>query len=104
MRNAPGLTQWIPLPIGPIGELRRSLTEYPLQLRERYGDVVRFRAGPVLIHFLFHPEHIKRVFQDHQKNYERGWQYRLLGRLLGQGMVVTDGPVWLRQRRLAQPA
>lgn len=104
MRTAPGITQWIPLPIGPIGELQRDLANFQLRLREQYGDVVRFRAGPLLIHFLFHPDHVQRVFQDRQKNYRRGWQYRLLGRLLGQGLVVTDGEFWLRQRRLCQGA
>lgn len=104
MKTAPGITQWIPLPIGQLAKLHRDLTGFQLQLRERYGDIVRVRAGPILMHYLYHPEHIKRVFQDRQKVYQRGWQYRLLGRLLGQGMIVTDGDIWLRQRRLTQPA
>ena len=104
MKTAPGITQWTPLPIGHLAKLHRDLTGFQMQLRQRYGDIVRLRAGPILIHFLYHPEHVKRVFQDRQKQYQRGWQYRLLGRLLGQGMVVTDGDLWLRQRRLTQPA
>ena len=41
---------------------------------------------------------------DHGANYLRGWHYRLLLRLFGPNLVASEGPSWLRQRRLAQPA
>jgi cytochrome P450 len=69
-----------------------------------FGDVVRFRIGPLLVHFLYHPDHVRHVLFDHPKDYLRGWQYRLLRRLLGDNLVVSEGDFWLRQRRLAQPA
>ncbi len=104
MTNAPGITQWLPLPYGAFREFLRNPLDFQLHARERYGDVFRFRIGPLLIHFLYHPDHVRRVLQDHQKNYLRGWQYRLLHRLLGDNLVVSEGDYWLRQRRLAQPA
>ena len=57
-----------------------------------------------MIHFLYHPDHVRRVLFDNPKNYLRGWQYRLLGNLFGDNLVASEGSSWLLQRRLAQPA
>jgi cytochrome P450 len=104
MATAPGLTHWLPLPYGSFQEFLRDPLGFQVRARERFGDVFRFRIGPLLIHFLFHPDHVRRVLHDQQKNYLRGWQYGLLRRLLGDNLVVSEGDFWLRQRRLAQPA
>jgi cytochrome P450 len=47
----------------------RSPLEFLLHAQQRFGDVFRFRMGPLNVHFLFHPDHIRRVLQDEQKNY-----------------------------------
>src|SRR5216683_5760509 len=104
MATAPGLTQWVPLPYGSFREALRDPLGFQWRARERFGDVFRFRIGPMAVHFLYHPDHVRRVLHDHQKNYPRSWHYRLLRRLLGNGLVVSEGDFWLRQRRLAQPA
>jgi cytochrome P450 len=102
--TAPGITQWLPLPYGLFKEFLRDPLTYQLRARERFGDVFRSRIGPSLAHFLYHPDHVRRVLYDQQKNYPRGWQYRLLRRLVGDGLVSSEGDHWRRQRRLAQPA
>jgi cytochrome P450 len=104
MRTAPGLTHWIPLPYGVFKESLRDPLGFQVRARERFGDVFRYRMGPVLAHFLFHPDHVRHVLQDEYKNYPRGWHYDLLRRLLGNGLLVREGESWRRQRRLAQPA
>ncbi len=103
MATAPGITQWIPLPYGFLKDFLRDPLEYQLKARERFGDVFRSRIG-MLVHFLYHPDHVRRVLYDNQKNYPRGWHYRLVRNLLGNGLVVSEGDHWRRQRRLAQPA
>jgi cytochrome P450 len=102
--TAPGITQWIPLPYGLFKEFLCDPLSYQLRARERFGDVFRSRIGPSLVHFLYHPDHVRRVLYEHQKNYPRGWHYRLLRSLLGNGLVASEGDHWRRQRRLAQPA
>src|SRR4051794_35025075 len=104
MATAPGITQWIPLPYGLFKEFLRDPLGYQLRARERFGDVFRSRIGPTLVHFLYHPDHVRRVLYDQQKIYPRGWHYRLLRSLLGNGLVASEGDHWRRQRRLAQPA
>ncbi|HVA48768.1 MAG TPA: cytochrome P450 [Pirellulales bacterium] len=104
MAVAPGITHAIPLPYGPLGAFLCDPLSFQMQARERFGDVFRFRIGPVVVHFLFHPEHVRRVLHEHPKNYLRGWQYRLMRRIFGDSLTVSEGAFWLRQRRMAQPA
>jgi cytochrome P450 len=87
-----------------LKEFLRDPLGYQLRMRERFGDVFRSRIGPSLVHFLYHPDHVRRVLYDCQKNYPRGWHYRLLHSLPGNGLVASEGDHWRRQRRLAQPA
>ncbi|HWB14182.1 MAG TPA: cytochrome P450 [Pirellulales bacterium] len=104
MAVAPGITHSIPLPYGPLGAFLRDPLGFQMQARERFGDVFRFRIGPIVIHFIYHPEHVRRVLYENQKNYLRGWQYRAVRRLFGDSLTVSEGAFWLRQRRMAQPA
>lgn len=104
MAIAPGITHHIPIPYGPWRAFLRDPLGFQGAARERYGDVFRFRIGPVVIHFFYHPDHVHRILHEHQKNYLRGWQFRLLRKLFGQNLTTSEGAFWLRQRRLAQPA
>ena len=104
MTTAPGITQYLPLLSGPLGDLMRDPLGFQLRAREQYGDVLRLRIGPFTTYFLYHPEHVRRVLSEHQKNYVRGWHYQMMRRLFGPNLTVSEGPFWLRQRRMAQPA
>jgi cytochrome P450 len=43
--------------------------------------------------------------QDNARNYDKQtFEYDMLRPLLGQGLLTSDGALWLRQRRLMQPA
>ena len=59
--TAPGITQWIPLPYGFFKEFLRDPLDYQLRARERFGDVFRSRIGLSLVHFLYHPDHVRRA-------------------------------------------
>jgi cytochrome P450 len=70
-----------------------------------YGDVayLTFLGQPTYVLNL--PEHIEHVLVTRQRNYIKDKLQRvLLGEFLGQGLLVSDGDFWLRQRRLMQPA
>lgn len=69
-----------------------------------YGDVVRFDAWPFIVHVLHHPDHIKHVLQDNNRNYWKGSLMRRVKPLIGEGLFTSEGDFWRRQRRLAQPA
>jgi cytochrome P450 len=71
-----------------------------------YGDYVRIRAIPgVYFYFLTHPDAVEHVLQKHHKNYRKPVFFdRTMALLVGQGLFSSEGDLWLRQRRLMQPA
>jgi cytochrome P450 len=68
-----------------------------------YGDLVQFRLANFHIYVVAHPDGIKHVLQDNHRNYRKSVDYKILARLLGQGLVTSEGELWLGQRRLMQP-
>src|SRR5579884_1379700 len=101
-----------PMP-GPLGnpvfgvmrELQRDQLGFYMKLRERYGDIVRFRAlGPIFGYVLFHPDDIDYVLRRNQQNYHKGIAHQRFKSMLGEGLLTSDGTLWRRERRLAQPA
>jgi len=75
---------------------------YLLWARETYGDVVALSPGR--IHLISHPDGVKHVLQDHHTNYCKGRRYKGITKLIGEGLLTSDGEVWKKQRRLSQPA
>ena len=80
----------------------------PLRLFTRtvaeHGDIVAMRFGPFRYWLLNEPEAIHHVLVDNNKNYTKSRNYQGLKRVLGEGLVTSEGEFWRRQRRLAQPA
>ena len=74
-----------------------------LDLQREYGDVVRQRLGPYLVHSVTHPDGVRHVLQGNYKNYARGKFYENFKLFFGEGLLTTDGEYWLRHRRMAQP-
>jgi len=101
-------------PPGPRGHWllgnTREFVRDPLQALVKHwrchGDVVRFRfAGGLSAHLLAHPDHVKHVLQDRHRDYPKAPRMnRKLRPLLGEGLFTSGGALWLRQRRLSQPA
>jgi cytochrome P450 len=78
---------------------------YLQQSAHRYGDFVRFQAGPVTAVLINHPDAIKHVLVDNHRNYTKDTiQYNALSAVTGRGLLTSDGDFWFRQRRLMQPS
>ena len=71
-----------------------------------YGDVVRMRFFYLTVHFLYNPAHIEYVLSTNAKNFIKSRSLRtpFFRRLVGNGLLTSEGEEWKRQRRLAQPA
>jgi cytochrome P450 len=80
-----------------LGTLRRVARDY--------GDIVRLPVAFQDRIFLNHPDFIEQVLVIQQaKFYKSELTKRLTEGLLGQGLLISEGDFWRRQRRLAQPA
>ena len=94
-----------PGPRGPFSgfPLLRNPLPFIERLFREYGDVVSARFLNFSVYIVAHPEGIKHVLQENHRNYTKSQDYVILARLLGQGLVTSEGSVWLKQRRLMQP-
>jgi cytochrome P450 len=69
-----------------------------------HGDVVRFSLARQEVFLLNDPELIRDVLVTHDRRFSKGPGLRVAERLLGQGLLTSEGAFHQRQRRLAQPA
>ncbi|HEY0407526.1 MAG TPA: cytochrome P450 [Pyrinomonadaceae bacterium] len=100
------------LPPGPKRKLlggnffsfRRDPLAYLQSLARQYGDIVYFKMGPQEVFFLNHPDYVKDVLVTHNQSFEKGRALKRSKRLLGEGLLTSEGEFHRRQRRLAQPA
>ena len=110
LRTAPGGSpRAIPVtPMRALPSLMRKLWTDRLALMsdaaDEYGDAVRFRMGPKSLYFFNHPDHAKHVLADNAANYHKGMGLTEAKRLLGEGLLTSEGELWRRQRRTIQPA
>lgn len=66
-------------------------------------DVVPIRIGFETLYLLNHPDHIRRVFVENEKNFVKGRYYRRIQPFTGNGIFTQEGIEWSRQRHIAQP-
>jgi cytochrome P450 len=67
------------------------------------GDAVAFRLGPQRVHLVSHPELVKEVLVVQAKAFMKGRVLQEAKRILGEGLLTSEGELHLRQRRLLQP-
>lgn len=102
LKTPPSMGRW---PFGVLPEFRRDQLGLYARAFRQYGDIVRMRFGPYWSYAVFHPNHLKHIFVDNNKNYKRNEAGNgLLRAMLGETLLTSDGDFWLRQRRLMQPA
>jgi len=83
---------------------RRDPIAYLLRAASECGDIVRLPLGRSPVYLINHPDLIKDVLVTHQKQFKKGRGLEQIKRLLGEGLLTSEGEFHLRQRRLIQPA
>jgi len=94
--------------LGSALDLRRDMLAACEREFQRYGDAVRFRAGPpgarLDLHMLFHPDAAHRVLAGWSANYRKeNVFYSELRSAFGDGLLTTQDDQWQRQKRYLQP-
>ena len=80
----------------------QNYAEAALEAFHEFGDVVRARFPKPYITF-FHPRHVKRVLRTGVLNFPKSSDYRFLQPILGNGLFISDGDLWTRQRKILAP-
>jgi cytochrome P450 len=94
MEGAPALARWLGL--APRFDVIAALAHGPLCYTTLLGK---------RIYFVNDAEYVKRILLDNVANYPKSVSYRNnLRPFLGDGLLISEGEFWKRQRRLAQPA
>jgi len=82
----------------------RNPLEFFEGLARTYGDLAHVRLGGEHVFVVSDPRAIKDVLMTHNQNFTKSRGLERTKRLLGQGLLTSEGAVHLRQRRLMQPA
>src|ERR1043166_9241346 len=113
LSTQPANRSTLPLPPGPKGHfilgVMREFNNDTLGFIERcrtFGDVVRTRFLYVHAYFLYNPSDIEMLLTSNARIFRKAKSLRspFFARLVGNGLVTSEGDFWRGQRRLAHPA
>ncbi len=98
-------------PPGPEGEGKLgclpSMRSNPMQFLEKvaqeYGGIARINMGDYYSYLVSEPKLIKEVLVDNYDKYKKNTRYKQVRMVIGEGMLLSEGNVWKRQRTTAQP-
>ena len=100
-------------PPGPRGEplfgSGRQYSASPLRFVEdverAYNGIAAFNMGPMETYFVAEPSAIEQILVSDANSYRKPeFQSDTLGDLLGDGLLLSEGETWQKQRQLANPA
>jgi cytochrome P450 len=75
------------------------------QLQGQYGDMVCVnKPNGRKAYFINDASEVRRILTRRHSKYHKGPGFERVKMLLGNGLIVSDGDVWRRSRRMIQPA
>lgn len=97
------------LPPSPTGGSLRQLVRDPLNffltMTSQYGDIVCYRPAPDPAYLINHPDYIRHVLVDNNRNYSKEtYSNQVFNKVVGEGLLTSEGETWRKQRRMLQPA
>jgi cytochrome P450 len=100
-KTAPGPSSWIPG--ASFLKFRRDPLAFFTETQRTYGDIAKFSFGPQQVFLVSHPDWIEDVLVTSAKKFQKGVALQRAKRLLGEGLLTSEGQAHLRQRRTIQP-
>src|SRR5881394_881628 len=74
------------------------------KLARTYGDISSYRMAGEQLFLVNEPRLIRDILVTHHRNFTKSRGLERSKRLLGTGLLTSEGAMHLRQRRLMQPA
>lgn len=92
--------------IGSMAEFARDPIKFVTRLQRDYGDVAAFSLMGNKSVLVSNPNDVDRVLLETGKRYDHGKRNPSLAmqKILGNGLVTSEGDFWKRQRKLVAPA
>ena len=91
--------------INSLRELIRNPLSFFQSITEQCGDVVCYRPAPDPAVLINHPDFVRHVLLDNNHNYTKAtYSNMIFNRVIGEGLLTSEGEKWRKQRRMMQPA
>ena len=82
----------------------RNPLEFFCGIQRDFGDIAMYQMAGERIFLVSNPHLVKDILVTHNKNFVKSRGLERAKRLLGEGLLTSEDPFHLRQRRLMQPA
>jgi cytochrome P450 len=90
--------------LGNAAALLRDPLGFLTRVSEEHGDVVEFSIPGQRIVLFNHPDAIDQMLVGEREHLIKDKLTRELSLMLGNGLLLSEGAFWRKQRKLAQPA
>ncbi len=90
--------------IGCLSSFLRDPMRFLTRGAQRYGGLARIPLRGNYLYLASEPEVVRELLLTHRYRYRKNIRYRHVQALLGQGLLLSEGDVWRRQRHNTQPA
>jgi enediyne biosynthesis protein E7 len=89
-----------------FADVRADPLGFLTELTSRFGDLTRHVTGDAEVFVFNRPDLARRVLKERRGDYTKAGtpDDAMLSPLLGEGLLTSEGEVWARQRRLAEPS
>ena len=91
------------LPYRLLRKFLRDPIKILIDISHTYGDIAHFKFGRQNVYLLNHPDYIEDVLVTNYKNFIKSRGLQVSKRLLGNGLVTSEGEYHDKQRHLIQP-
>ncbi|WDI40558.1 cytochrome P450 [Bremerella sp. P1] len=88
---------------GNLPEYRRGRLQFLERIRAEYGTIASYRLGSIPVVLVCEPQHLREILVTNNKSYGRSISTRMLSEFFGNGLLISEGERWLRDRRIIQP-
>ncbi len=90
--------------LGVLPMLRADALGFLERAAAEYGDFFPLRIFMSNSFLLNHPAHVEHVLQTNYRNYRKSPMAQKLKPILGNGLFLSEGELWTRQRKLIAPS
>ena len=84
-------------------KFRRDPLAFFTETHRTQGDVATFSFGTQQVFLVSHPDSVEDLLVTSAKKFQKGVALQRAKRLLGEGLLTSEGQAHLRQRRTIQP-